>query len=67
MHPAQVLELLSAQQTQIRSLQERDAFVRILAGIEWHDEDYYDCKWFIVRWWGLEPGSPKRSGAYSYK
>ena len=25
------------------------------------------CKWFIVRWWGLVPGSPKGSGPQAYK
>ncbi|KIM72799.1 hypothetical protein PILCRDRAFT_15782 [Piloderma croceum F 1598] len=50
MHPAETLDLLTAQPIQVRSQQERDAFVRILAGIEWHDEDvwYLHCEPYVV-------------------
>jgi len=41
MHPTEILDLLSAQPIQVRSQQERDTFVRILGGIEWHDEDVW--------------------------
>jgi hypothetical protein len=35
--------------------------------LSWRDICNMICKWLIVRWWGLNPGSPKGSGPQTYK